>query len=437
MSGTAQRRLAAAARIGDQLVAAAHWDESRARANWLSHVDRQGDIPGQLQPGVAALEADLYRGSTGVALFLGELAGLTGQSDAWKTALGGLRRSARQFLEHPPERASSVSAHLGHLGTARVLARLRQLAGHGAGHPWPDDLDSLTERLLERVAAELGEPSRRRSLDWLGGEAGAISTLLALGRVDLAGRAAQTLHRVAEADGGLWSGGSLGGPETAQGDQPAPPALSGLAHGLAGPFLGLLELAAAVDGDEPDAAERHRRLAHRALEAEDALYVPERGNWRDPRPGMEAQEHVAWCHGAPGIAVARARAVALDPSRADDHRAKARAGLATAERALDQGLAGGRRDVTLCHGLLGLAELLELGGELLGETPDDGLRARARAATDELVSRHGASGDWPSGMPGGRPSPALFLGSAGVGHHLLRLAAPGAVPPVLVGVPGW
>jgi hypothetical protein len=57
---------------------------------------------------------------------------------------------------------------------------------------------------------------------------------------------------------------------------------------------------------------------------------------------------------------------------------------------------------------------------------------RLRPGSRQLGSHCYPTGDWPSGMPSGGPSPALLLGTAGIGYHLLRLHDPARVPPVLL-----
>ena len=138
---------------------------------------------------------------------------------------------------------------------------------------------------------------------------------------------------------------------------------------------------------------------------------------------------VAWCHGAPGIALARMRAAALDPESADAYRAAARIALATTRAALDNMLTLPRHDTTLCHGAGGLSEIVWTGGQWLG---DAALAEAARAAGRALIDKYAASGSWPSGMATAGPNPSLMLGKAGIGMHFLRLHAPDAVSPLMI-----
>ncbi|WP_220140148.1 lanthionine synthetase LanC family protein [Kitasatospora acidiphila] len=79
-------------------------------------------------------------------------------------------------------------------------------------------------------------------------------------------------------------------------------------------------------------------------------------------------------------------------------------------------------DLSLCHGDLGNLEPLLPAG---GRWREAGLR-QAAATLDELDRR-----GWVCGLPHGVHSPSLMVGVAGIGHGLLRLAAPDRVPSVL------
>jgi lantibiotic modifying enzyme len=56
----------------------------------------------------------------------------------------------------------------------------------------------------------------------------------------------------------------------------------------------------------------------------------------------------------------------------------------------------------------------------------------AQAAARGVATYENAGLPWPPGVNGGVDNPSLMLGSAGTGWFFLRLAAPGAVPSVLM-----
>lgn len=414
--------------LGRSLCATAFWDDTGRRCNWMGRADREGPVPGSIAPGAAALEWDVYRGSAGVALFLAELTAVTGDSEARRAALGAIRRSVHQFLNKPLERARPLSAFLGHLGAARVAQRVLNLAPEAA------DLEKAIGHLLAEVERSLAEP---HPLDLLGGNGGAVPALLWLARtpsheacVALAEWCGRELVEAAERDDDLasWPPERVAGPDAlAAGMTAATLALTGLSHGVSGMALALAELAAWTG--EPAWLE----AANQALAYEDTHFHAEAGNWRDVRDAMGVGSfQTAWCHGAPGIGLARLRMMELDPALRDTHAAMARIAMRTTLAALASRLAAPRQDATLCHGIAGLSEVVLTAGVLFDDAT---YRTAAAQAAGELVRRYGASGDWPSGMPSGGHSPALMLGSAGIGYHLLRLHDPERVPPVLLTVP--
>src|SRR5262249_7884271 len=85
---------------------------------------------------------------------------------------------------------------------------------------------------------------------------------------------------------------------------------SGFSHGAAGLALALLELHSITGRLD------FRDAARRAFDYEETLFDPHRGNWADlRRPSGTSRFELAWCNGAPGIALARLRAAVLDPDR--------------------------------------------------------------------------------------------------------------------------
>ena len=89
--------------------------------------------------------------------------------------------------------------------------------------------------------------------------------------------------------------------------------LLGLAHGASGIALALAELGAATGRSDFLAA------AKEAVVYERAYFRPAEGNWPDLRsfvqvgPTGEAPSMLAWCHGAPGIGLARLALIPLLP----------------------------------------------------------------------------------------------------------------------------
>jgi len=378
-------------------------------------------LGGPVIPTAAALGPELYGGSLGVAWFLAQLGAATGDPDFRRTALAATACSLRQLDRSPRAAGFPISYYSGLVGTAYAVDRVAAMTGERA-------LGEHVDRLLARVAAGVTAP---HVLDVIGGNAGAIPALLALYRGGqrpaargVAERLGEELLQTAIRQGSVWTWQA----EKAAGPGIGTVPLAGFAHGNAGLGLALFELYAATGRRD------FRDGGRGAFAYEDGLFDAAEGNWPDLRPSgpettQTGQFTVAWCHGAPGIALARLRAAALDPESAATYLSAARIALATTQAALDTVLTLERHDATLCHGAGGLSEIVWTGGQWLG---DAALAEAARAAGRALIDKYAESGSWPSGVATAGPNPSLMLGKAGIGMHFLRLHAPESVPPVLI-----
>jgi lantibiotic modifying enzyme len=199
--------------------------------------------------------------------------------------------------------------------------------------------------------------------------------------------------------------------------------LTGFSHGAAGIAWALLELAT-LTGEE-----RFRKTALEAIAYERSLFIPEVGNWPDLRDfatsaladnNQQPTCMTAWCHGAPGIGLARLRCLQhLDDAQI---RSEINAALKTT---LAHGFGGNH---SLCHGDIGNLELLLQASEILDDPQWRHQVNRLSAIILESINQHG----WLCGIPLGVESPGLMTGLAGIGYGLLRLAEPKLVPSVLV-----
>lgn len=334
----------------------------------------------------------LYDGVPGVALFLAQLGAVT-RADRFSALARAAAMTMRRRIELDGHRPEGIGGFTGWGGVLYAMAHL--------GSMWNDEA-----LLSEAVSALDGLGpliAGDRELDLMNGSAGCLLGLLALARATHSATAIELARQCAErllTTGTAAAGGT--GWVADGGDAP----LAGLAHGASGIGLALLELWAATGDD------RLRVAALSAFAFERSLFSPTASNWRDARTAGSADGFLtAWCHGAPGIGLARLRALALleDGAVRRDARAAVRATLA----------AGFGANHSLCHGDAGNVELLlRAGGE-----------SALRVANDliAVVRRRGARCDTPAGLD----SPELMTGLAGIGHQLLRLARPASVPSVL------
>jgi len=399
---TREECLAAAVRLGEKLAAQAI--HGRSDVAWIGmNLEDLGSWRWSLSP----LGVDLYEGLGGVVLFLAYLARETGRADFEALARAGLE-SLRGVWREPDPNDTGVGALVGRTSVAYVLGHLSVL--------WNEP--ALMEELLTGLPSLEKLIDTDTRLDLLSGAAGCALVMLGLHAwtgdvrpLDMAKRCGERLLATASPcpEGGMgWKGTTAERP------------LAGFSHGAAGIAYALLELASAThDG-------RYRELAEQALTYERALFVPERGNWRDLRePERGAPESastgfmVSWCHGAPGIALGRLRSLRyLDDART---RAEIETALTTTLR---EGLGGSH---CLCHGDLGNLESLLVADEVLDQ-PRWSQAALERAAH---VLHSGRERGWLCGLPRGTETPGLMMGLAGIGYGLLRLSAPERVPSVL------
>jgi type 2 lantibiotic biosynthesis protein LanM len=394
------RVLAAARTVGDRLVETAY--RHRDRAGWLG-LHCLDDAQWAVQP----LGHDLYSGYPGVALFLGQLAALTGEQCFAQLAYEAMAPVPRlvDTLVNEPAGGSLCGAFTSLPGLAYALV-------HVAADLRAPDLLTPLEPLVAAVAPTVDDDE---VLDVVGGCAGGLAAMLAIHQATglhaalaVARACADRLVATAQPQrqGVAWAG-----PTAAT--QP----LTGFSHGAAGIGWSLLRFAG-LTGES-----RHAEVGLDAFRYERSLFMPAVGGWPDYRAvaGTSRTMH-AWCHGAPGIGLARA-------DSGFTHLPAVAADLGKAIRAAIQ--AGAGLNLSLCHGDLGNLELLTIAA---AESQDRAARAAHALLVFERVGPV-------CGTPGGTATPGLMAGLAGIGHGLLRLGFPDRVPSILLLQPprevGW
>lgn len=373
----------------------------------------------------------LYQGTAGIAFFLGELGRATGDPEVGRAAGGALAHALGEAEELAPASFGFHSGRLGVAWTAARLAEIFELPEHAAA----------ARRLLAPLR---GRERLDRGLDVIDGAGGAIPALLELAGKLSSDELLETARELgdylidrAHREPGGWAWSSAG--------SSAVRCLTGLAHGASGMGLALLELARATG------CGRCRFAAEMAFLYERRWFSEEQANWPDLRHEAlgdylfrgrldELREAVqsrtlapyrldymtAWCHGAPGIGLARLRAWEITGQAV--YRREAEAALASTLASI-RGERLERDNFSLCHGIAGNCELALRGAELLG---DPGLAEAAFRAAAHGAETYEATGrGWPCGTVGSARDPSLMVGEAGIGAFYLRLADP-EVPPVLL-----
>lgn len=391
-----EQLLSAARSVGDQLVSLAYRHESRT--NWIG-LELLGERYWRLTP----MAADLAGGYTGPALFLAQLAALTGASryaEAAREALApvpGLLDALHGRADELGSLGSGAFAGLG--GIAYALTEVGTLLGDR------DVLDLAGPAVRLSCAASAAEDG----YGVRGGAAGGLVSLLAVHRATGRPEAWRGAERCAERIAAA----------------PLPDS-GGFADGAAGIGWALLRFAAA-GGDA-----RHRSAGLEALRRatagaahvttagapyEATAGAPEgatAGTTREAASGAVAGP--AWCGGVAGIALA----VADSPDALADPELSGWLAARSGELA---GI-GPLADDSLCHGESGLLELLGHGA-LPAARP-----AWMRRAGTLLASADRAGPQ--CGTPGRVPHPGLLTGLSGIGHGLLRAGFPDRIGSALL-----
>ena len=367
--------LDAAAAIGRTIVADAVWHDGRC--TWMG-ATTDPRHPWLLK--YRALGPRVYEGAAGVALYLAQLAVVTGDAAPRRTAIGALRHALATAPTLPPPDRDGLQAGL--VGVALAAIRVAE---------WLDEpeLDAGGRALLTLPAGAGNCP------DVMMGSAGTIIGLLAIGEAERAVAAGEELLERATVRARGWSWASPGHRQVV-----------GITHGAGGIGWAMLELFAATG------AERFRDAALGAFAYERSWLDAASGTWPDLRVAQARGSAITgtWCRGEGGIAMTRLRAAALLGSEAE--RRDAEFALATTRRHLSNLLAHEVEDLSLCHGAAGTAEVLLSAGAPAPEAVALGARA---------VARYGDGREpWPCGVRNG-VTPGLFLGLGGIGWWLLRL----------------
>ncbi|HEX7153219.1 MAG TPA: type 2 lanthipeptide synthetase LanM family protein [Thermoanaerobaculia bacterium] len=391
--------LVLACRAADRILERAFENEREALWMTLDYRDPDG---WQLVPSAP----DFYLGLPGIAFFLAHLGKATGSARYTEVARKALFAQRRQ-IEVDPKLVKETGAFNGWGGVIYTLAHLGRLWNDEA---LLDEAESYARRLPPLIAND-------EMLDVILGSAGCLLSLAALAEVrpsafvdELMVACGERLLAKAEPQKT-----GLGWPMLLAGNR----ALAGLSHGAAGIALALLQLADRT-GDA-----RFREAALAGLAYERSLYVETEQNWPDLRAGGEGIDGgdgrfmLAWCHGAPGIGLARVAGL----SWLDDDEVRREIDVAV-QATLAKGFG---ENHSLCHGDLGNLELLFEAARVNG---DAALEERAWQLAGGIADSIRAQG-FLFGLPGSIETPGLMAGLAGVGYGLARLARPELFPRLL------
>ncbi len=412
-----------AQQIGDHLVETAIWDDKKKYCNWLG---RRDIIDKEIQSHstrTAAMSPEFYSGSAGIALFLMELYGEIKNESYYNTALGAWFRSV-SYLQKNDFPASPISFYAGDLGLLHVAYRFIEIERN---------IENLIKNEIEYLIKKIENGlSVNHSLDIIGGNAGAIGILFKLANnhgltqfLKVAEDCANEIVALAKWKENIcfWDSPKIHGVELDK------PPLTGYSHGSSGLGLGLLK------AFEYTRNEKYLVHARGAFEFEKALFNDDENNWVDTRyPHVMRNGKItgtfrsAWCHGAPGIALAHMGAIAIDVENKEFHEDMAKRAISSTHKYLVDKIAEPQKDATLCHGTFGLSDILYTYGKVVNSDEHVSISVQHSA---ELIRKFKSVKNIPSGINAGGYSPSLLTGIAGIGLHFLRLYSKNNIPSVL------
>lgn len=358
---------------------------------------------------LVCLGPELYNGVSGIAVFLAAHAAVTGCKSSGELALAGMSHLRKNLRSRNAARMARSLGIGGATGLGSIVYALTVMSkslhdddlladAHVAAELFTDDL----------IAAD-------KQLDVMGGSAGAILGLLRLYRDT---QSSDVLKRAIRCGEYLLRQPRVGpeGHRGWSGQGSGPHGLNGMSHGAAGFAYALASLSAATDRDE------FAKAASECIAFENLSYDAERSNWPDLRGDGEPGWPCQWCHGAPGIGLAR---IAMTKRGGLDSKLLA-TDIRNALVGVERGWPGPLD--TLCCGALGSIEFFCEAGSALGRSD---LRELASRRLMTLLEAATSTGDYRWNSGNRQFNLGLFRGLAGVGYTSLRQVV-GSLPNVII-----
>lgn len=356
---------------------------------------------------LAALGPDLYNGTAGIGVFLAAHASITSSGRSADLALAAVAHARKRLRDLNRARFVRALGIGGGVGLGSIIYALTVIAKLLRN----DELRADACIAAELMSDDLIMADKR--LDFMGGAAGAILGLLRLYRDEgsqfVLARAIKCgdylLSQAHQGEAGrrCWVG---------QGSTKQP--LNGMSHGAAGFAYAFASLFDCTGREE------YASAAAECIEFENSSFDPAHGNWPDLRsspPSWPCQ----WCHGAPGIGLARAAMMQL-PGMNGRHLKADIASAVDSTRLSSSGLD------TLCCGTLGRIEFLCTAADVLGQSE---LQSIAAQSLLQIIQDAWRRGDYRWNAAGRKYNVGLFRGLSGVGYTTLRRVDP-TLPNILV-----
>jgi len=398
-----------ATKIGEQIIENAIISLDKS-VSWITVGTLNTARKLQMRP----ISLGLYDGICGVALFLGALYKITGRvqfSEMTYGALQSVRKTLSVIEEYPVYlRLFPIGAVSGMTSVIYSLVLLSEYLDD-------PELISLAGKLAGQISTEY--IMEDKTYDILAGSSGALLGFIKL--YNITGNHAwlekaeicgdHLIKHRTQISEGMCGWPSVGGKM-----------LSGFSHGAAGISYSLLRLYEINGNDEL------LKTATNAVRYENSLYRPEYQNWLDLREftnNMASEKPnlmLSWCHGAPGIALARMASLHICDNE------QIRFDIAKAIEKT-RSFPMGKVD-HLCCGNLGRAEILLCAAGKMNDPVLSTLAKKIAALTIYYKEQTGFYSLYHQ-TSAKVNNFGFFQGISGIGYEFLRLAEPDAIHPVL------
>ncbi|MGK0186196.1 MAG: type 2 lantibiotic biosynthesis protein LanM [Verrucomicrobiales bacterium] len=402
----------------DSLLASAEWIANSLASNsirgrdgfttWMAPAYLQPDP--QNQRGVSYY---VYSGCAGIVMYLA-----AAESVLKKGAYRELIASAIKPIENILH-SKDVASLLGKegIGGCSGLSSLAYALTCVARYMEDDHYIEIASALCDHITPE--RILADRSLDIVGGSAGAILSLLTLFEATKDPKILNTAiacgqhlcdQAVENEDGSVaWR------------SDPDGLLLAGFSHGTAGMAMALARLHAATN------TPHFLETAWKAIQYERTVYDSDERNWPAFLPQGHKRFINTWCHGAPGVALGRLGCLDLFPEESRQSM------MQELRVALDTTVEAGITQIDhLCCGNLGRIDILFTAAQQLA---DQRLKEIAMAGATLVLQRAQANKAFSLATDPQRNAcfqPGFFRGISGIGYALLRLAEPEKVPSALL-----
>ena len=374
-----------------------------------------GFVPNAERFQLQILGDSLFDGNCGIALFLAALDRVKGDNQFHDLALRAIQSLRKFLLSADADSAQKFAKGIGIGGASGLGSIIYCLVKMSQFLKEPALLEDA-QRAANLIAPEVIAADRQ--FDVMAGAAGAILGLLALHAET--GEPAVLEKAIACGQHLLVHRISVDGSPRAWKNFEEKP-LTGFSHGAAGIAYALLRLYSTTH------LCAYKEAYVEGIAYERSVFNTSAANWPDFRSFAQQTGQpgfmVSWCHGAPGIGLARLGS--LEILDTEEIRQDAEVALQTTQKYGLQGLDH------LCCGNFGRIEVLlvaakSLRREELFKTAH--LQASMAVARAEQIGAYQLFGNLPTSVF----SPSFFQGTAGIGYELLRLAYPEILPSVLM-----